>query len=58
MQDHFVNGAKVLVPDIVASNGVVHIIDSLMYERGKSVNAYNYITETGTQLTNPSERTT
>ncbi|KAI0207770.1 hypothetical protein LSAT2_007593 [Lamellibrachia satsuma] len=56
--DHFVNGAKVLVPDIVASNGVVHVIDSLMYERGKSVNAYSYITETGTQLTNPSERTT
>ncbi|KAK2193313.1 hypothetical protein NP493_15g00024 [Ridgeia piscesae] len=56
--ERFVNGAKLEGEEIIASNGVIHIINTLMYERGQSVNAYSYITTVGTQLSNPSERTT
>ena len=56
-QNYFMNGAKLLVYNLEASNGIVHIIDSLMYEGGQSINAYTYINRNDVQVTDASERT-
>lgn len=44
-KDWYVNGAQMLVMDLVADNGVVHLIDRLFYEGGKDRNAMSYITD-------------
>ena len=42
-QDRYVNGARVIVGDLIGDNGVVHIIDRLFYEPGKAEMAMSYI---------------
>ncbi|ELU04454.1 hypothetical protein CAPTEDRAFT_227252 [Capitella teleta] len=41
--EFYVNGAKVIVPDLVAENGMVHIIDHLFNVPGQSSTAAGYI---------------
>ncbi len=42
-QDFYVNGGKIVQGDISADNGILHIVDSLLYPVGVSSNLYEYL---------------